>query len=86
MPSQHSQDAASEELTTALMSSVRDIIERAEAEGRDPEDELRQVVSRTVLEGVVTGYTMSTEDSSDPRNGSHDDTPSKRSRTDDGPS
>jgi len=82
MPSQHSQDAASEELTTALMSSVRDIIERAEAGGRDPEEELRQVVSRTVLEGVVTGYTMSTEESSGPRNGSHDDTPSKRSRTD----
>ena len=35
-------------------------MERAEAEGRDPEEELRQVVGRTVLEGVITGYGMGT--------------------------
>ena len=35
-------------------------MERAEAEGRDPEEELRQVVGRTVLEGVSTGYGMGT--------------------------
>ena len=35
-------------------------MQRAEAEGRDPDEELRQVVGRTVLEGMVTGYGMST--------------------------
>jgi hypothetical protein len=33
-------------------------MQRAEAEARDPEEELRQAVSRAVLEGVVTGYEM----------------------------
>ncbi|KAF8807033.1 ankyrin [Phlegmacium glaucopus] len=78
LPSQHSQNAASEQLTSALMSSVQEIMERAEAEGRDPEEELRRVVSRTVVEGVLTGFEMSTDASS------NDDSPSKRPRTDDG--
>ena len=81
LPSQHSQDAASEHLTSTLISSVQEIMERAQAEGRDPEEELRQVVSRTVLEGVITGFEMSNDHSSkDP-----DDPPSKRPRTDEGP-
>ncbi|ETW83083.1 hypothetical protein HETIRDRAFT_247006, partial [Heterobasidion irregulare TC 32-1] len=58
-PSQHSQDAVSEYLTASLLQSVQDIMGRAEAEGRDPDEELRQVVGRTVLEGVVAGYGMS---------------------------
>lgn len=61
------------------MSSVQQIMERAQTEGRDPEEELRHVVSRTVLEGVLTGFEMSTDTSS------KDDPPSKRPRTDDGP-
>jgi uncharacterized protein len=60
------------------MSSVQEIMERAQAEGRDPEEELRQVVSRTVFEGVLTGFEMSTDSSS------KDDPPSKKPRTDDG--
>ena len=40
-------------------------MQRADAEGRDPDEELRQVVGRTVLEGVVTGYGMSTDDGQD---------------------
>lgn len=79
LPSQHSQNAASEQLTSALMSSVQEIMERSEAEGRDPEEELRLAVSRTVVEGVLTGFEMSTDTSS------KDDSPSKRSRTDHGP-
>jgi hypothetical protein len=79
LPSQHSQDAASEQLTSSLMSSVQQIMERAQEEGRDPEEELRHVVSRTVFEGVLTGFEMSTDTSS------NDDSPSKRQRTDDGP-
>jgi len=42
-----------------LMASVHEIMQRAEAEGRDPDNELRQLVERTVLEGVVTGFEMS---------------------------
>jgi hypothetical protein len=61
------------------MSSVQQIMERAQEEGRDPEEELRHVVSRTVFEGVLTGFEMSTDTSS------NDDSPSKRQRTDDGP-
>ena len=82
LPSQHSQDAASEQLTSSLMSSVQQIMERAQAEGRDPEEELRQVVSRTVFEGVLTGFEMSTDTSSKDDSG---DSPSKRPRRDDGP-
>ena len=78
LPSQHSQNAASEHLTSQLMSSVQEIMERAEAEGRDPEEELHQAVSRTVFEGVLTGFEMST----DPYSQDKDDSPSKRPRTD----
>ncbi|RDB25523.1 hypothetical protein Hypma_006508 [Hypsizygus marmoreus] len=88
-PSQHQQNAASEQLTSELMASVQDIMQRAEAEGRDPDEELRQVVSRTVLEGVVTGFQMTTDD--DDRRGAGGDgskgvngTPAKRPKTDDG--
>ena len=61
------------------MSSVQQIMERAQEEGRDPDEELRQVVSRTVFEGVLTGFEMSTDTSS-----KDDDSPSKKPRTDDG--
>ncbi|KAJ6513331.1 ankyrin repeat-containing domain protein [Mycena sanguinolenta] len=79
-PSQHEQELASEQLTSALMSSVEEIMRRAEAEGRDPEEELRQVVSRTVLEGVVTGYAMS-EPVEDDRGADLNDAPSKKPKT-----
>lgn len=82
-PSQHSQHVASEQLTSALMASVQEIMQRAEVENRDPEEELRQAVSRTVLEGVVTGFEMSTEEE-DIRSRVTNDTPSKRMRTDHG--
>ncbi|KAH7884508.1 ankyrin repeat-containing domain protein [Phlebopus sp. FC_14] len=77
-PSQHQQNAASETLTSTLMASVHDIMQRAEAEGTNPDEELRAAVSRTVLEGVLTGYEMSAQDE-----GSHpDEQTAKRSRTD----
>ncbi|KAF9565220.1 ankyrin [Agrocybe pediades] len=85
-PSQHSQNAASEQLTSALMTSVEEIMRRAEAEGRDPEEDLRRLVSRTVLEGVATGFEMSIDD--DTRragDGADDNNPTKRARTDNNP-
>lgn len=82
-PSQHSQNIASEQLTSALMTSVQEIMERAEADGQDPEEELRQLVSRTVLEGVIAGFEMSADNDSPRSDNAHDNTPSKRSRNDD---
>ncbi|OCH94446.1 ankyrin [Obba rivulosa] len=82
-PSQHVQNLVSEHLTSSLMESVDDIMTRAEAEGRDPDAELRQVVGRAVLEGVATGYSMGTDE--EQRGGAeHDHGPNgvKRSRTD----
>ncbi|KIJ67064.1 hypothetical protein HYDPIDRAFT_38494 [Hydnomerulius pinastri MD-312] len=78
-PSQHQQNAASETLTSTLMHSVHDIMQRAEAEGTNPDEELRAVVSRTVLEGVLTGYEMSTREDEDVSDSNPDNT--KRPRT-----
>lgn len=83
-PSHHAQEMASESLTSSLMQSVQDVMQRAEAEGRDPDEELRQVVGRTVLQGMVTGYGMSTE-AEDSRDDRDDSSGAKRSRMDDGP-
>lgn len=60
-PSQHAQNQITESLTTSLLDRVQDIMQRAEAEGQDPDEELRRAVGRTVLEGMATGYGMSTE-------------------------
>ncbi|KIM39762.1 hypothetical protein M413DRAFT_446675 [Hebeloma cylindrosporum] len=85
-PSQHSQNAVSEQLTSDLMSSLQELADRTEAEGRDPlEQEIRQAVGRAVLEGVLTGYEMSTDENGIRGNRVQDDTPSKRSRTGHGP-
>ena len=69
------------------MASVGGIIRHAEAEGYDPEEEIRQVVSRTVLQSVVTGFDMSTtgSDSDERRASAIDGTPAKRPRPDYGP-
>lgn len=72
------------------MQGVQEIMQRAEAEGRDPDPELRVLVGRTVLEGVATGYGMSQDPSARrdegddvrEREGLHG---AKRSRTDDEP-
>ncbi|KIJ12821.1 hypothetical protein PAXINDRAFT_177119 [Paxillus involutus ATCC 200175] len=67
-PSQHLQNAASDTLTSSLIQSVHDIMQRAEAEGTNPDQALRAAVSRTVLEGVLAGYEMSTRDDADDSN------------------
>ncbi|KIP05027.1 hypothetical protein PHLGIDRAFT_129141 [Phlebiopsis gigantea 11061_1 CR5-6] len=90
VPSQHAQEQASEALTSSLMDSVQVIMERAEAEGRDPDAELREVVSRAVMQGMVTGYDMGNSTQDAERRGGDDEPDgvngSKRSRTDNGPS
>lgn len=61
-PSQHAQNQISEHLTSSLLQNVQGIMQRAEDEGREPdEEELRQAVGRTVLEGMLTGYGLGAE-------------------------
>lgn len=80
-PSQHQQNIASEQLTSSLMGSIQDVMQRAEAEGRDPDDEIRHIVSRTVVEGVLAGYQMAEGDRGNGE--SHGPNGAKRSRTED---
>ena len=75
------------------MSSVQEIMERAQREGRDPDAELREVVGRAVMQGMVTGYGMGQDaQDDDRRSGENEQTNgdsvngTKRSRTDEGPS
>ena len=83
-PSQHTQNVASELLTSELMSTVQEIMERSEREGTDPDEELRAAVSRTVIEGVVTGFDLSEAVNAARReDDGHDGT--KRPRTGGGP-
>jgi hypothetical protein len=77
-PSHYAEDRASEQLTDSLMANAADIMQRAEAEGQDPEEQLRQLVSNAVLQGVVTGYRMGDASTS---SGDSFDTESKRRRT-----
>ncbi|EIM91325.1 uncharacterized protein STEHIDRAFT_152973 [Stereum hirsutum FP-91666 SS1] len=62
LPSQHAQNAASEALTSSLLSDAQAIMERAEREGREGDEgvdeELRAVVSRAVGRGLLRGLEM----------------------------
>ncbi|KAL0954807.1 hypothetical protein HGRIS_003754 [Hohenbuehelia grisea] len=86
-PSQHQQNAATEELTSQLMTDVHSILARADADGREPDEaELRAAVSRAVLDGVVTGFDLSqnpdaAEHQGHPRPDDQADSPAKRPRT-----
>lgn len=59
-------------------------MQRAEAEGRDCDEELREAVGRTVLEGVVAGYGMSNDSGDQDRRTDDVGNGSKRPRTDGG--
>jgi hypothetical protein len=75
--SQHSQEAASERLTSSLMSQLRNIAQTETAGDESHRDEeLRQAVGRAVLESLITGYTTT--------NGGADSTPHRRSDQTDG--
>lgn len=54
-PSNYTADQAASHLTNSLLTDAHVIMQRAEAEGRDPEAELREMVGRAVLDGVITG-------------------------------
>ncbi|KAI0264493.1 ankyrin repeat-containing domain protein [Gloeopeniophorella convolvens] len=92
-PSQHSQEAVSELLTSSLLNQLRDIVQREQDGGSESrrEEELRQAVSNTVLEGMVTGYSMANQEGdpetrdSDVRHGDADVTKRRRLDEPDGP-
>ncbi|QRV89861.1 ankyrin repeats [Ceratobasidium sp. AG-Ba] len=52
-PQSSEQEGVSGEMTDALIAETEEIIARCEREGRDPHDELTQVVGRTVLGGMA---------------------------------
>jgi len=57
--SQRSQEAASERLTSSLMSQLSDLAQNEPVGNESRRDEvLRQAVGDVVLESLVTGYTM----------------------------
>jgi hypothetical protein len=57
--SQRSQEAASERLTSSLMSRLSDLAQNEPVGDESHRDEeLRQTVGHVVLESLVTGYTM----------------------------
>jgi uncharacterized protein len=57
--SQRSQEAASERLTSSLMSQLSDLAQNEPIGDESHRDEeLRQTVTHVVLESLVTGYTM----------------------------
>lgn len=66
------------------MLTVHEIMERSERDGTDPDEELRAAVSRTVIEGVVTGFDLGEAANAIRReDDGHDGT--KRPRTGNGP-
>ncbi|KAF8573665.1 ankyrin [Ramaria rubella] len=89
-PSGYNTDQVASELTQSILTDAQSIMQRAEAEGRDPEAELREMVGRAVLDGVVTGATWAQDgmdedggDETGGRQGELDGEPeSKRSKFD----
>jgi uncharacterized protein len=84
-PSQHSQDVASEQLTSELMATVHQIMQQAEQSGQDVDEAvLRTAVTRAVLGSVATGYQLADDGDHRERNeppAPEDDSPAKRTRT-----
>jgi uncharacterized protein len=54
-PSTYNTDQAASQLTQSILSDAHVIMQRAEAEDRDPDADLQELVVRAVLDGVVTG-------------------------------
>lgn len=82
-PSEYTQQQLTEALTDRMMTSVEEIMARAERDGHDPEDELTALVQRTVLESLNAGIGLVEEakegDLSMARNDSHE---TKKRKTD----
>lgn len=80
-PSQYTTEQAASSLTDAMMEDARAIIQRADAEGRDPEEELRGLVERAVLDGLVAGAELAQECYENGQNSSNSSAPGDYSDT-----
>ncbi|KAG9016642.1 hypothetical protein FRB90_002709 [Tulasnella sp. 427] len=80
-PSQFATDQAAEHLSSELISQVQGITERAERQGRDPDEELRRVVGDSLLASVRAGQGLSGPSSTT----ADDNDTAKRARLDDNP-
>jgi len=65
------------------MDSVQEVMQRADEEGRDPDQELRDAISKTVLDGVARGHDLAAGESA---GAAHDSLQPKRQRLDEGTS
>lgn len=83
-PSQYTTEVAAELLTSDLISQVQTIMEQAEREGKDPEEDLQRVVGASMLASMRAGRTLGTgrtQDEDAPSTGTDAD-PAKRARLD----
>jgi len=58
-PSQYIAEQTTERLTTGLMSQIQDIMEQAERDGTDPQEELQRVLGDAFLASAQAGREMS---------------------------
>ncbi|KAG8762584.1 hypothetical protein FRC15_008436 [Serendipita sp. 397] len=79
-PSEYAQEQLTERLTSQMMQSVAEIMARAAEGGYDPEDELEELVRKTVLESLDAGEEL-VEGASDVT-GDRENGQFKRQRTD----
>jgi uncharacterized protein len=84
-PSEFAKQQITEQLTDQMMESVAEIMERAEREGRDPEEELAELVKRTVLQSLGAGAQLSNDQATTSHRDDegNDDTSAKRQKRED---
>lgn len=82
---QYLAEQAVSSLADSVMEDSQAIIRRAEAEGRDPEEELRELVGKVVLDSIIAGSALAqnNRDDSDQAAGSYSTTDTKRVKHDD---
>ena len=85
-PSEYQTEQLSNQISDDLMAQTNEIMERHERNGTDPEAELREIVSRAVLQGwqgALSGRAQEQEEEVDMTPQAEADQPdSKRARTD----
>jgi hypothetical protein len=85
-PSEYQTEQLSSQISDDLMAQTNEIMERHERNGTDPEAELREIVSRAVLQGwqgALNGRAQEQEEEVEMAPQGEEDQPdSKRARTD----
>jgi hypothetical protein len=85
VPSEYQAEQITSQLSEDLMSQTNEIMERHERNGTDPEAELREIVSRAVLQGwqgALRGNQEQSETTEMRVEGDGEESGSKRARTD----